>query len=130
MFEARLTQGSLLKRLMDVVKDIVDNGNFDCTTSGFGLQAMDLSHVSLVSMMLHSDSFDHYRCDRNISLGFNMKSLAKCLKCAGDGDVVSMKARSWTCCALGAVLARGSSVACAYCSPRRNAHLPHDAAHA
>ena len=42
MFEARLTQGGLLKRLMDVVKDIVDNGNFDCSASGFGLQAMDL----------------------------------------------------------------------------------------
>ena len=52
-------------------------------------------------MMLHSDSFDHYRCDRNISLGFNMKSLAKFLKCAGDSDVVSMKARTWTCQALG-----------------------------
>ena len=94
MFEARLTQGGLLKRLLDVVKDIVDNGNFDCSASGFGLQAMDLSHVSLVSVMLHADSFDQYRCDRNISLGFNMKSLAKFLKCAGDSDVVSMKART------------------------------------
>lgn len=69
MFEARLPQCSLLKRLTDVVKDIVDNGNFNCTHTGFGLQAMDLSHVCLVSMMLHADSFDHYRCDRNINFG-------------------------------------------------------------
>ena len=77
MFEARLTQGALLKRLTDVVKDIVDNGNFNCSREGFGLQALDSAHVMLVSMMLHSDSFDHYRCDRNMALGFNMKSLAK-----------------------------------------------------
>lgn len=94
MFEARLTQGGLLKKLTDVVKDIVENGNFDCSNRGFGLQALDGSQPALVSAMLHSDSFDHYRCNRNISLGFNMKILANTLKCASDNDVVTMKARS------------------------------------
>jgi proliferating cell nuclear antigen len=91
MFEARLTQGGLLKKLLDAVKDLVTDGNFDCSSTGFGLQAMDTSHVSLVSMMLRSDGFDHYRCDRNISMGMNLVNMAKMLKCANDKDIVTMK---------------------------------------
>lgn len=87
MFEARLTQGGLLKKLLDAVKDLVTDGNFDCSSTGFGLQAMDTSHVSLVSMMLRSDGFDHYRCDRNISMGMNLVNMAKMLKCANDKDM-------------------------------------------
>ena len=94
MFEARISQGSLLKKLIDALKDLVDNGNFDCSRQGFGLQALDSAHVALVSLMLHSDSFAHFRCDRNISLGINLKRLADTLKAANDTDVVTMQARS------------------------------------
>jgi len=33
-----------------------------------------------------------YRCDRNISLGLDLKSLAKVLKCANSDDTVTIKA--------------------------------------
>jgi proliferating cell nuclear antigen len=69
MFEARLVQGSVLKRVIDAVKDLVTEANFDCNSNGFHLQAMDSSHVSLVSMELRADGFEHFRCDRNNSMG-------------------------------------------------------------
>jgi hypothetical protein len=53
---------------------------------------MDASHVSLCSLILRADGFDHYRCDRNISLGLNLGNLSKILKCAGNDDVVTLKA--------------------------------------
>jgi proliferating cell nuclear antigen PCNA len=93
MFEARLTQGILLKKLLEAVKDLVTDANFDCSSTGFALQAMDSSHVSLVSMLLRADGFDHYRCDRNISMGINMNNMAKMLKCAGSDDIVTLKVR-------------------------------------
>lgn len=69
MFEARLVQGSLLKKVLESVKDLVTDANFDCSATGFSLQAMDSSHVALVSLLLRSEGFEHYRCDRNISMG-------------------------------------------------------------
>jgi len=93
MFEARLTQGVLLKKLLESIKDLVTDGNFECSASGFSLQAMDSSHVSLVSMQLRADGFDHFRCDRNLSMGINLANMAKMLKCAGNEDVVTMKVR-------------------------------------
>ena len=43
MFEARLLQGSLLKKVIEAIKELVTDANFDCTDSEFGLQAMDSS---------------------------------------------------------------------------------------
>ena len=55
-------------------------------------QAMDSSHVSLVSLHMKADGFEHFRCDRNLSLGMNLASLTKVLKCSGNDDVVTLKA--------------------------------------
>ena len=75
MFEARLVQGSLLKKVLESIKDLVTDANFDCSQNGFALQAMDSSHVSLVALLLRSDGFEHYRCDRNMSMGMNLTNM-------------------------------------------------------
>lgn len=92
MFEARVVQGSILKKIMEAIKDLVTDANFDCSSTGISLQAMDSSHVSLVSLQLLADGFDHYRCDRNLNLGINLGNMSKILKCAGGEDVITLKA--------------------------------------
>ena len=91
MFELRLVQGSLLKKVLDAIKDLVNDANFDCFSSGFSLQAMDSSHVALVALLLRSEGFEHYRCDRNFSMGMNLNNMAKMLKCAGNDDIITIK---------------------------------------
>lgn len=77
---------------MDAIKDLVQDCNFDCNDSGIALQAMDNSHVALVSMMLKAESFSPFRCDRNIALGINLSSLMKVLRCAQNEDILTLKA--------------------------------------
>lgn len=93
MFEARLAKSSILKKVLDAIKELLNEATFDCSDSGIQLQAMDSSHVSLVSLNLRSDGFDKYRCDRNISMGMNITSLVKILRCAGNDDIVTIKAQ-------------------------------------
>ena len=76
MFEARLVQGSILKKILDAIKDLVTDASWDCSPNGMSLQAMDTSHVSLVSVQLNGDGFDKYRCDRNVTLGMNLLRFA------------------------------------------------------
>ena len=57
---------------------------------------MDSSHVSLCAVMMRSEGFDHYRCDKNTSLGLNTPNLAKILKCAGNEDLVTLKSQEDT----------------------------------
>ena len=84
MFEARLTEGNLLKKIIEAIKDLVQEANVDCSETGLTMQAMDASHVSLCSLNMRSTGFDHFRCDRSISLGLNLSNLGKILKCAGE----------------------------------------------
>ncbi|WVW80629.1 proliferating cell nuclear antigen (pcna) [Kwoniella bestiolae CBS 10118] len=92
MLEARVKQAAVLKKLLDAIKELVTDGNLDCTDEGIALQAMDNSHVALVSLKLVAEQFESYRCDRNMPLGVNLTSLTKILKCAKDQDVVTLKA--------------------------------------
>lgn len=91
MFEAKLTQASLLKKVLEAMKDLVTETNFECSSSGIALQAMDSSHVSLISLLLRSDGFDKFQCHRPLSLGLNLGSMSKILRCAGNDDSLVLK---------------------------------------
>ncbi|WOL18949.1 hypothetical protein Cni_G27746 [Canna indica] len=92
MLEMRLLQGGLLKKVLEAMRELVTDGNFDCSRSGCSLQAMDSSHVALVALLLRSDGFDHFRCDRNRSMGMNLNHVAKLLRCAANDDILTLKA--------------------------------------
>ena len=53
---------------------------------------MDSSHVSLVSLLMSADGFDHFRCDRNISIGLNVIAMSKVVRCVSSDDSVTIKA--------------------------------------
>ncbi|KII85000.1 hypothetical protein PLICRDRAFT_117414 [Plicaturopsis crispa FD-325 SS-3] len=92
MLEAKLQEAAILKKLLDAIKELVTDANFECNEEGITLQAMDNSHVALVAVKLESSGFKKYRCDRPMPLGVNLTSLTKVLKCAKDDDVVTLKA--------------------------------------
>lgn len=87
-----MDKSKVLKGAVDAIKDLVTDANFDCSSVGMQMQAMDSNHVSLVSLLLRKDGFSDYRCDRNISLGINLESLAKVMKCSGADDSVNVTA--------------------------------------
>jgi proliferating cell nuclear antigen len=57
---------------------------------------MDSSHVSLCAVVLKSEGFDQYRCDKAFALGVNTPNLAKILKCAGNDDTVVLRCEEET----------------------------------
>lgn len=94
MFIARLEQGHLLKKIMESIKDFVSNVNIDISPSGISMQAIDQSHVALVSLNLKEVGFGpgNYRADRPMTIGLSITNLNKVLKCAGTEDIITMKA--------------------------------------
>jgi len=91
MFQAKLADVTILKKIVESIKDIVNIVNIDAGPTGLAFQAMDLSHVALVSLVLRSDGFQNYRADRNIPLGIKLVNLHKILKCADNQDVVTLE---------------------------------------
>lgn len=88
MFEAKLGQSGQIKKLIEAIKDIVSDANLECNENGISLQAMDSSHVSLVSLIIPSDDFDVFKCEKPITLGLNLNSFYKILKCSSNDDSI------------------------------------------
>lgn len=71
---------------------------FEVTASGMKLESVDTAHCGLVSLMMNSDGFEHYRVDRQLVLGVDLKQLAKVLKCANNDDSITLSVCSVVCC--------------------------------
>ena len=66
------------------------HNKYHYTIIGLSLQAMDLSHVALVSLNLSMEGFETYRCDSNIILGVNVGHLSKVLKLGDPSDSITL----------------------------------------
>jgi len=92
MFIAQFKDGSMFKKIVESIKDIVNDVNLETSPNGISLQAMDSSHVALVQLRLERDAFeDDYRSDKSMVLGINMANLAKIMKLAQNDDVIILK---------------------------------------
>merc|ERR1711948_121285 len=84
-------QAVLLKKLVDAIKELCKDVNFDCSEKGLQVQAMDSSHVALVSLLLRESAFAEFKCDRATSLGMNVDSLGKIFKMCGGSDSLKLR---------------------------------------
>merc|ERR1712217_505280 len=91
VLDAHLQQAVLLKKLVDAIKELCKDVNFDCSEKGLQVQAMDSSHVALVSLLLRESAFAEFKCDRATSLGMNVDSLGKILKMCGPADSLKLR---------------------------------------
>merc|ERR1712076_299589 len=86
-----LQQSVLLKKVVDAMKDLCKDVNFDCSEKGLQVQSMDSSHVALVSLLLRESAFADFKCDRPTSLGMNVDSLGKIFKMCGPNDSLKLR---------------------------------------
>lgn len=91
MIEAQLATAALFKKIVDSIKDVVPEINFDCSDSGISVQAMDSSHVALTALKIPVSGFGHYRCDRSHNFGVSLTSLSKLLRSAGNDPIFFKK---------------------------------------
>jgi len=91
MFQARLEQGVILKKIVEAMKELVTSVNIEVSGSGLSIQAMDSSHVALVALNLKEGGFQSYRCLKDMTLGLNIQNLSKIMKCAGNDDIITLK---------------------------------------
>lgn len=91
MFQAKLHRAAELKRIIESIKDVVNNVNIEASPQGLSFQAMDLSHVALVTLRLDADGFNEYKADKIFTLGVKLQNLNKILKCANSDDLVVLE---------------------------------------
>jgi proliferating cell nuclear antigen len=92
MFAAKMNQGIMFKKIVESIKDLVTDINLDISGAGISLQAMDSSHVALVTFNLSYEGFEEYRCDKQMTIGINITNLFKLMKCGGNDDSIILRA--------------------------------------
>ena len=90
MFQAKIKDIVIFKKIIDSLSSLVNEVNLEATSTGLSLQAMDSAHVSLVSLKMKEEGFEEYRCDKNVTLGINLTDLGKVLKLAKPSDVMTI----------------------------------------
>lgn len=90
MLEAKFEEASLFKRIIDGFKDCVQLVNFQCKEDGIIAQAVDDSRVLLVSLEIGVEAFQDYRCDHPVTLGIDLSSLSKILRCGNNSDTLTL----------------------------------------
>lgn len=91
MFEARLDECSLFRKIIDSLKELVKMVNIEVNTKGLSIQAMDSCHVALVSLLLKEKAFSHYVCHKPLTLGLTIENVSKILKIAGSDDSMTLQ---------------------------------------
>lgn len=83
-----------MKKLIEAIKDIVSEINFEVSPTWINLQAMDWSHVALVTVTLSSEGFEDYRCDKTLNLGIHVGNFWKLMKCWSNEDSLTLSTDS------------------------------------
>jgi proliferating cell nuclear antigen len=91
MFQASLAKALTFKRLIDSVRELVTDVNIEVSAAGLALQAMDTSHVALVSFLLRAGEFENFSCEAPQLFGVTVANLAKVLKCAENEDRIILR---------------------------------------
>ena len=63
MFQATIGKALIFKKIIESIRELVTDVNIEVSQNGMSLQAMDASHVALVTLFLHSSEFVEYKCD-------------------------------------------------------------------
>jgi hypothetical protein len=51
MFEARLVQGAILKKIIEAIRELVTDANLDCSSTGISMQVMKLSFREILTVV-------------------------------------------------------------------------------
>ena len=90
MFRAKLKQGIHLKKIIEGIKEIFNEVNFDISAKGIYLQARDINNIALISLKLSAEGFEEFQCVNPIKLGISIPNLAKALNCGGNEDSLTL----------------------------------------
>ena len=89
-FLFKTVQSSAIRTLVEALKEILTDVNFEINTSGIKIIAMDSSHVSLIYMKLLAENFEKFYCEKPIVCGISILRLFKLLKSMSPNDSLSM----------------------------------------
>lgn len=86
LIEIKTVQSSIIKTLIESLKEILPDTNIEFDQNGIKVLTMDPTHTVLVHVNLNSKNFEHYHCKNKQIIGVNMVNLFKLIKTMSSSD--------------------------------------------
>jgi proliferating cell nuclear antigen len=90
ILEFHTVQTGAFRILIEALKEILTDANFQFDESGLKIVAMDSSHTVLVHLRLNAENLEKYVCSKNIVLGINLLNFYKLMKILGNNDTLKL----------------------------------------
>lgn len=88
LIEIKTVQASAFRILVEALKEILTDANFEIDETGIKMIAMDSSHTVLVHLKLTADKFESYKCVEKRIIGINMINLFRIIKTMNNNDTL------------------------------------------
>jgi proliferating cell nuclear antigen len=88
LLEIRTGQTSVIRSLVDALKEFLDEANIECDSDGLRINAMDKSLTNFVQCEL--TNFETYHCPKKMYVGVSMEKLFKVIKMTNNSEVLSL----------------------------------------
>jgi proliferating cell nuclear antigen len=89
-FELKTVQVSVIKGLIEALKEIITETNIEISPSGVRISATDPSVTILVHLFLKSENFEFYKCDETIVIGINIINFFKLTRTIVNNDALTL----------------------------------------
>ena len=90
ILEFHTVQTGAFRILIEALKEILTDANFQFDESGLKIVAMDSSHTVLVHLRLNAENLEKYICIKSIILGINLLNFYKLMKILGNNDTLKL----------------------------------------
>ena len=90
LLEIKTVQASTFKQVIDALKEILMDVNLAFDETGMKIIALDNTSHVLVHLKLNAESFETYRCERELYVGINMLKLHMLIKTVSNKDVLTL----------------------------------------
>jgi proliferating cell nuclear antigen len=99
--EIKTVQATTFKQVIDALKEILMDVNFEFDETGLKIVALDTTHIVLVHLKLDAERFETYYCEKKMYMGINMLKLHMLIKTISNNDVLTLFVEKSDCNHLG-----------------------------
>lgn len=79
-----------IKYLIELLRDILTEGNLECKPDTIRMLAVDESRISLIHSKIYTKHFEDYYCPEKIILGLNLEDTFKVIKNMENNDTLKL----------------------------------------
>lgn len=79
-----------IKDLFELLHDLINEGNLECTENGIRLINLNHSGSLLIHLKLLKTNFEKYQCNHPITLGLNMEEIFKIIKLVENNETLKL----------------------------------------